>query len=303
LEATLDAYVANLVAVFAQVRRILAVDGTCWVNLGDSYATAAGGAPASGRLGPDGTRLRRPRGQDVLAPKNLLGVPWRVAFALQADGWWLRQAVIWHKPNAMPESVADRTSCNYEYLFLLTTSARYHFDLDPIRIPLAYPDAADGSRVFGGARKAGPESRSGATGASARRRGNTYRMPKYTADPAERVGRGGRGNLVATGAAHSAAHARGRNPGSVWSIPTRPNRLAHFAAFPVDLPTRAIAAGCKPGGVVCDPFAGISTTGLAAVHLGRSYLGVDVNAAYHDIALQRLAPLLGLDPTPTGDPQ
>jgi len=128
-------------------------------------------------------------------------------------------------------------------------------------------------------------------------------MPKYTADPAERVGRGGRGNLVATGAAHSAAHARGRNPGSVWSIPTRPNRLAHFAAFPVDLPTRAIAAGCKPGGVVCDPFAGISTTGLAAVHLGRSYLGVDVNAAYHDIALQRLAPLLGLDPTPTGDPQ
>src|SRR5690606_30926812 len=127
-----------------------------------------------------------------------------------------------------------------------------------------------------------------ATGASARRRGNTYGPAKYRTDPAEAVGRRGRGNLIATGSAHTATHPRGRNPGSVWSITTRPNRLAHFAAFPVDLPLRAIAAGCPPAGVVCDPFSGIATTGLAALQLGRSYIGIDINSSYHDLALARL---------------
>jgi site-specific DNA-methyltransferase (cytosine-N4-specific) len=280
--------------VFAQLRRVLKPTGTVWLNLADTYSSAAGGAPQGGRPQPGGGRLATPRTQDLVAPKNLLGIPWRVALALQAEGWWLRQDVIWHKPNAMPESVRDRPSCNYEHLFLLTASPRYHFDLDPIRVPLAVPGAADGTRVFGGAHRA----HLGATGASARRRGSTYGSAKYVTDPAEGVGRRGRGNLVATGAAHTAAHPAGRNPGSVWSITTRPNRLAHFAAFPVDLPLRAIAAGCPPAGVVCDPFSGIATTGLAALNLGHSYIGIDINASYHDLALARLRPHLPDGDTP-----
>jgi site-specific DNA-methyltransferase (cytosine-N4-specific) len=184
----------------------------------------------------------------------------------------------------MPESVRDRLSCSHEHLFLLVRSARYHFDLDPIRVPLACPNAADGTRVFGGVHKAGR----GGVGASARRRGSAYRPPKYLADPAAHHGRGARGNLIATGAAHTTAHPRGRNPGTVWSMATRPSRLPHYAAFPIDLPLRAIAAGCKPGGLVCDPFAGISTTGVAALRLRHRYIGIDINPAYHDLATGRL---------------
>jgi DNA modification methylase len=174
LETTVEEYVDRLVGVFDQIRRVLTPQGTCWLNLGDSYS-------AGSRTDYDiqcgrtaGRRLPGQRRSSDLPAKQLVGVPWRVAFALQGAGWWLRQAVIWHMPNAMPESVADRPFANYEYLFLLTRSPRHFFDLDPIRIPLTHPDAGDGSRVFGGAHKAG----NGATGASARRRGSTYRTPK-----------------------------------------------------------------------------------------------------------------------------
>ncbi len=132
LEPTVAEYVARLVAVFEQARRVLTPTGTCWLNLGDGYSSAAGGAPHSGRRQRDGTRATRPRAQDFLPPKNLIGVPWRVAFALQSSGWILRNAVVWSKINPMPESVADRLSTTYELLFLLTRSRRYHFDLDPI---------------------------------------------------------------------------------------------------------------------------------------------------------------------------
>lgn len=285
LEETLEEYLDHLLGVFDQLARVLRPRGTCWLNLGDTYSTAGGGAPTGGKPDTSGSRTRRPPAQRLLAPKNLVGVPWRVALALQATGtWWLRQCVIWHKPNAMPESVRDRPSSSHEYLFLLTRSLHYFFDLDPIRIPLARPEAADGTIVFGGGRKAGR----GVVGASARRRGNTYGpSAKYTTDPAAHHGRGGRGNLLATGTAHTSAHPVGRNPGSVWSISTRPSRLPHFAAFPIDLPLRCIAAGSPPGGVVLDPFAGVSTTGLAAVQLGRVYAGMDVSPAYHDLAKKR----------------
>ncbi|MFI6132714.1 DNA-methyltransferase [Micromonospora sp. NPDC051141] len=156
LEPTLDEYVDRLVDVFRQARRVLTPTGTCWLNLGDSYSSASGGAPQAGRRQPGGRRPARPRAQDTLAPKNLLGVPWRIAFALQADGWWLRNAIIWSKTNPMPESVRDRLSTTYELIFLLTPSPTYHFDLDPIRIPLIHPTAADGTRVIGGTAKAPP---------------------------------------------------------------------------------------------------------------------------------------------------
>jgi site-specific DNA-methyltransferase (cytosine-N4-specific) len=286
LEPTVETYVERLVAVFEQARRVLTPTGTCWINLGDSYTgggkrahDTSAGMPATRSLPPDRTG-------SVLPAKNLIGVPWRVGFALQSAGWWLRNAVIWSKNNLMPESVTDRLSTTYELLFLLTKSDRYHFNLDPIRAPLKRPDAADGSRVFGGARKG----TTGGVGATGRRRGSRYGTGKYTTDNDVGVApRAGRGNLVPLGHAHTAAHPRGRNPGDVWTIATRPYRGSHVAPFPIDLPLRAIAAGCPPGGVVLDPFSGAATTGLAALHLGRSYIGIDVAARFHDEALARIS--------------
>lgn len=284
LEATVEEYVARLVGVFDQVRRVLSPTGTCWVNLGDSYA----GGPKHAYDTASGIAATRSlpsvRNGSPLPAKNLIGVPWRVAFALQSSGWWLRNAVIWAKSNPMPESVTDRLSTTYELLFLLTASPRYHFDLNPIRLPLKRPEAADGSRVFGGARKGVL----GGVGATARRRGGRYGR-KYAADETGKPPRAGRGNLVPVGHAHTAAYPRGRNPGDVWTIATRPYRGSHVAPFPIDLPLRAIAAGCPPGGVVLDPFSGAGTTGLAAMRLGRRYVGIDIAAGFHDEAIARLA--------------
>ncbi|MEU7171531.1 MULTISPECIES: DNA-methyltransferase [Micromonospora] len=163
LEATVEQYVDRLVGVFDEVRRVLSPTGTCWLNLGDSYS--APGRRAEQTLGVNPV----PGSASTLPVKNLIGVPWRVAFALQASGWWLRNAVIWSKTNPMPESVRDRLSTTYELLFLLTTSPTYYFDLDPIRLPLARPEAVDGTRIIGGARKGA----TGGVGATARRRGAT----------------------------------------------------------------------------------------------------------------------------------
>jgi DNA modification methylase len=294
LEPTVEQYVARLVAVFDEARRVLTPTGTLWLNLGDSYAGGArrgydtGSGITPGRL--PGTRNRSP-----LPPKNLIGVPWRVAFALQATGaWWLRNAIIWAKTNPMPESVRDRLSATYELLFLLTRSDTYYFNLDPIRLPLKHPQAADGSRVFGGVNKAA----TGGVGATARRRGARYGTPgKYAAEDLGVEPGAGRGNLRPVGHAHTAAHPKGRNPGDVWHIATRPYRGAHVAPFPIDLPLRAIAAGCPPGATVLDPFSGAATTGLAALQLGSSYIGIDISAAFHDEALTRLRPHLP-DPQP-----
>jgi site-specific DNA-methyltransferase (cytosine-N4-specific) len=294
LEATPTEYVATMRAVFAEVRRVLAEDGTLWLNLGDSYArgnTGQGNAgPSSGLQGgtrpsfrQDGATCVPTKRSGSLPDKNLLGIPWRVAFALQDDGWILRHRIVWHKPNAMPESVTDRLSSKCEEVFLLTRSSRYWFDLDAIREPLAYPEALDGTRVFGGRNKGGD----GGVGATERRRGhNVYGatgMPEQT-------------GMGATGTRHTHASERGRNPGDMWSIPTRPFAQAHFAVFPPDLAERCIRAGCRPGGVVLDPFCGSGTAGMVAGRLGRRFIGIDLSAKYLDLALKtRLAqaPLLG----------
>lgn len=271
-------FVAALVAVFHQVRRVLADDGTLWLNIGDSYS-------AKRTYQVDQSKAQRSRidyAYDTThdrPAKNLLGIPWRTAFALQDDGWILRNAIIWHKPNAMPESVTDRLSTRYEHLFLFSKSRRYWFDLDPIREALAYPDAADGTRVFGGVNKAGI----GVVGSSERRTGGTYGK-KPTRPPGVSV------QSLEFGGAHDDVHPQGRNPGDVWTIPTVPFPGAHFAAFPPELPRRCIAAGCKPGGTVLDPFHGSGTTGMVAQRLGRRYIGIDLNAEYLDLSLRtRLA--------------
>jgi site-specific DNA-methyltransferase (cytosine-N4-specific) len=267
------AYVETLRATFAEARRVLADDGTCWLNLGDSYS--AGGGTANGLhayLGPHLT-AHRVAGMRI---KNLLGMPWRVAFALQEDGWILRNAIVWHKPNAMPESVRDRLNCRHELIFLFVKQPSYWFDLDPIRIPHA---PATQAQLRAAPKQGRRRPARGPTGGT--------RPPKYGAHARAVVAGRRYGNLQHV-RGHRAGHPRGRNPGDVWAIPTRPYRGPHFAAFPIDLPLRCIAAGCKPGGTVLDLFTGTGTTGLAAIQLGRRFTGIELSEKFASLAADRL---------------
>jgi len=281
LEASPSEYVETLRAVFAEVRRVLRPDGVLWLNLGDSYAGSWGnqghdperddlhvGVRGRGAL-PTGSRTgsRKP-GEP--GPKNLYGIPWRVAFALQDDGWTLRNDVIWSKPNAMPESVTDRLATRYEHVFLFSRSRRYWFDLDPIREPLAFPDTW--GHTFGGN---SPE--------VGRRRGSAY------AEPGKRAAETGVGNRHqdSTGPGMG-ADPRGRNPGDVWTIPTSPYPAAHFATFPPELARRCITAGCPPDGTILDPFAGSGTTLMVARRLLRKSVGIELNAAYCGLIVDRI---------------
>ena len=205
-----------------------------------------------------------------------MGIPWRTAFALQDDGWILRNDIIWAKPNAMPESVTDRMSSRHEHLFMLSKSPRYWFDLDPIREPLVKGNA-------------GSEFHTGKTGDHQLGRAST--KPRTTLTHGAASGT----NLQPTGARHESIHPEGRNPGDVWSVPTRPFSEAHFAVMPQALAERAILAGCKPGGTVLDPFSGSGTTGLAANKHGRKYVGIDLSADYLDLSLRTRFAQPGLD--------
>ncbi|HEY1188793.1 MAG TPA: site-specific DNA-methyltransferase, partial [Gemmata sp.] len=258
LERTVEEYVAQMVAVFRAVRRVLADDGVLWLNLGDSYAAQRGGTHqpaetlAGGRGGKteSGDRVNRGRFDGYNPTRNasaigfkhkdLIGIPWRVAFALQADGWWLRSDCIWSKPNPMPESVTDRPTRSHEYVFLLTKSARYFYDADAVR------EAAIGAdRVR-----------------------------------ADRVG----GNKYVEGVKHSDGavfvSATERRLRSVWTITPRPFRGAHFATFPPELAERCVKAGSRPGDAVLDPFGGSGTTGMVADRLGRDAVLVELNPEY-----------------------
>jgi DNA modification methylase len=263
------AYVATLRAVFAEARRVLADDGTCWLNLGDSYSADGGGATGlHAYLGSHLTTHKVPG----MRAKNLLGLPWRVAFALQEDGWILRNAIVWHKPNAMPESVRDRLNCRHELIFLLVKQSASWFDLDPIRIPAA------------ASRRSHPRANPQDTCST-----RAARTPKYGPHPRQVLTSRRYGDSLQRGSSHRAAHPRGRNPGDVWAIPTRPYNGPHFAAYPIDLPLRCIAAGCKPGGSVLDMFTGTGTTGLAALQLGRRFTGIELSPAFAKLAAERLS--------------
>jgi DNA modification methylase len=245
------------------VRRVLRDDGTCWVNLGDSYASGGRGC---GQAGPAGEKQRSnvgallgpKRAPEGLKDKDLVGIPWRVAFALQADGWWLRSDIIWAKPNPMPESVTDRPTKSHEYLFLLTKSARYYFDAQAIA-----EEAIHAGRVveYDGTQK-NCSAGDGVNG----------RETTFGANGPQRIEVGPT-----------------RNARSVWTIATSPYPDAHFATFPPELPRRCILAGSKPGDTVLDPFAGAGTTGLVADRLGRSFIGCELNPAYVTLARRRIA--------------
>lgn len=351
LEASPQEYIAKLVEVFCEVRRVLREDGTCWLNLGDSYArapTKGGSGPngknedrwgygeaqklrvvdpnskqatnrgadldglprsakvgssdgAVGRADRPGTRARgfRPgsgradgivdaRGQrnrngvgpvDGLKVKDLIGIPWRVALALQADGWYLRQDIIWHKPNPMPESVRDRCTKAHEYLFLLTKSNRYYFDSDAIAEPII--KGAAGSEFHVG--KTGKH-QLGRASKRPRASGNkTHKaVTEYEQSDSEEH-RTKAGLLKISGKAYGT-----RNKRSVWTIAPKPYKEAHFATFPPALVKPCVLAGSQPGSVILDPFAGAGTVGVVAKQHGRHFVGFELNPTYADMARKRI---------------
>ena len=290
LEATPDAFVAEMVAVFREVKRVLRDDGTLWLNLGDSYASYRDGkatpdtsrGDSLGTLVPKGSAKNRSAATFVgsaVKHKDLIGIPWRVAFALQADGWYLRSDIIWHKPNPMPESVTDRPTKSHEYLFLLTKSERYYYDADAIAEPvtestvarLAQPNLADqvgSDRVPGktnGNMKAVPPRFGGST---------------YGDDDAPE-------HRTKSGNAYELGNGR-RNKRTVWTVATQPFKGAHFATFPPALIEPCILAGCPKDGTVLDPFGGAGTTGLVADRLGRNAILCELNSAYAKMAEDRI---------------
>ena len=266
LESTPEAYVARMVEVFREVRRVLRDDGTCWVNLGDSYAANAATSKKIGEShrGSDTPTLNQPHqcrvsvrgGEWRIKAKDLVGIPWRVAFALQADGWWLRQDIIWHKPNPMPESVRDRCTKAHEYVFLLTKSDRYFYDAEAVSEASKYPDDNRKARQ-------NPE------------------------DYKSQMGEAGQIRAVINPSGARTYPTRNRR--SVWTITTKPYSGAHFAVMPADLVEPCIKAGCPEGGTVLDPFAGSGTTLAVAAELGRSGIGCELNPEYIELAEQRIA--------------
>ena len=262
LEPTPEAYCANMVEVFREVWRVLKPTGTLWLNLGDSYS-GGGGAHKPEHANPGLSKSAERNGvptseRDVMSglkPKDLVGIPWRVAFALQADGWWLRSDIIWSKPNPMPESVQDRPTKAHEYIFLLTKNQRYYYDADAIKEPASYAGAVIslGEKSFAKRQALGTNVSPSGNGLS-----DTYVVPD------------------------------GRNKRSVWEITTHPYPEAHFATYPEKLVEPCILAGCPQDGVVLDPFAGSGTTCAVAQRLGRKSIGTDLSEEYLKLASKRL---------------
>jgi len=283
LEATPDAYVARLVEVFCAVKRVLRDDGTVWLNLGDSYAAQRGGTHqpaetlAGGKNGKtqDGDRVNRDRHDGYnptrnasgigLKHKDLIGIPWRAAFALQADGWYLRQDIIWHKPNPMPESVTDRCTKAHEYVFMLSKSARYHYDYEAVKEPAISTDIKKFTDK--GADK---------------QRGHVRRHAGFNGRYADK--------LAADGVPET------RNRRSVWTVATKPFSGSHFATFPPDLIEPCILAGCPRGGTVLDPFGGSGTTAGVAIKHGRNAILCELNPAYAAMMPERVLSIAGKTP-------
>jgi len=291
LEPSPGEFVDELVAVFREVRRVLRADGTCWINLGDSYANdGKWGGQTGGKhvKALHDSPIGRTKRHTGLKAKDLIGVPWMVAFAMRADGWYLRQDIIWAKPNPMPESVRDRCTKAHEYLFLISKSERYYYDSVAIREP-----ASDTGRENG---RDGREEDQRARPPGSRPR--TLARLDYTAPRKIKVpggwdrGPGAHGTIHRDGRTSAEYQevevAGGRNKRSVWEIATNPFPQAHFATFPPALIEPCILAGCPAGGTVLDPFGGAGTTGMVADRLGRNAILIELNPEYAAIAERRI---------------
>ena len=285
LEATPAEFVAAMVEVFGLVRELLADDGVLWLNLGDSYAAGGMGAGSGKQLTNRGTaaggHMNKPRkAPEGLKPKDLVGIPWRVAFALQADGWYLRQDIIWHKPNPMPESVTDRCTKAHEYMFLLSKSERYYFDGRAIAQPIA-DSSKERLAQPNLPNQQGSDRVPGKTNGNMKAVGPRFGGNKYGDDDREES-RTKSGNEYTGGDGLA-------NRRSVWTVPTVPYSGAHFATFPPALIEPCILAGSRAGDVVLDPFFGSGTTGQVAQHLGRQWIGCELNQDYEPLQKERTA--------------
>lgn len=281
LEPTPEAFVAELVEVFREVRRVLRDDGTLWLNLGDSYAS--NGCYINAWLEKDHNKDKQHLhtknhtryedrkdfrgGEWGIKAKDLNGIPWRVAFALQADGWYLRQDIIWHKPNPMPESVEDRCTKAHEYIFLLTKSQRYFYDHEAVKVQA-----------------------SGATLDRNKYGFNTLFKGQFAGSPIDERYPNGKALEKPEFSIDGKANRR-----SVWTVPTKSYKGAHFATFPEEIPEVCIRAGTREGDLVLDPFSGSGTTLAVAKYLRRDYIGVELNPEYHKLIEERLQPALDLE--------
>ena len=259
LEETPEKFVNNLVEVFREVKRVLRDDGTVWLNLGDTYsATRWSNTPSTTGISQSHSDIVLQK-KTKLPDKNLVGIPWRVAFALQQDGWYLRQDIIWHKPNPMPESVKDRCTKAHEYIFLLSKSPKYYFDNEAIK---------EDSKYYGKDKRSD--------------KGNIRYEGKRTSDKDSKAQQ----SFVTINPK--------RNKRSVWTVTTKPFKGAHFATFPMDLIEPCVLAGCPEGGTVLDPFGGSGTTGIVASNHNRKAVLIELNAEYIEIARQRIQDQGGL---------
>lgn len=294
LENTVDEYVQNMVEVFRMVRELLHDDGTLWLNLGDSYAGSGRGMTRSGLndgKNPKTKGLILPKQnarQSNLKPKDLIGIPWRVAFALQADGWYLRQDIIWHKPNPMPESITDRCTKAHEYIFLFSKSRKYFFDHHAIKEPVAESSLKrlnqNIDKQTGSSRVPNKHNGPMKVVYSRSARDNFKRVdskravviPNQTAGTHREERPDSEYDLLT------------RNKRSVWQVSTKPYKGALFATYPIDLIEPCILAGSRIGDVVFDPFMGSGTTAAAALKNDRKYLGCELNQSYEQLQDERL---------------
>ncbi|RAT95697.1 site-specific DNA-methyltransferase [Brevibacillus sp. Leaf182] len=304
LEPTPEMFVAHMVLVFREVWRVLRDDGTLWINFGDSYAGSMKGRNADGQGNPGGYH-KQSGGQSggnidykqfdfsSLKSKDLIGIPWRIAFALQADGWYLRMDNIWNKPNPMPESVRDRPTKAHEYMFLLSKNERYYYDSESIKEPISQSSierlsqdvqsqrgssrANAGGKTNGNLKAVGGSKGAFGPEQSRKRSGNKERKSgEQRGRPDSHLG----GSIPWEGST--------RNKRSVWTVATAKTGEAHFATFPEKLPCPCVLAGSPQGGIVFDPFMGSGTTGIVAKKLGRKFIGIEMNQEYIELAERRI---------------
>lgn len=267
LEQTPQQYINRLADIFDEVKRVLKKDGTLWLNIGDSYAGSGKGAAVDpenakkwkqgtnvGTIAPNTAKIRTPMN---IKPKDMIGIPWMLAFELRNRGWYLRQDIIWAKKNPMPESVKDRCTKSHEYVFLLSKSNKYYFDYENIK---EQSSSRTNKRVINGDLQ-------------------RYGGKKYTENPDK---------FYRTKSGNAYVYRQKRNKRDVWFLPTKPYRWAHFATFPEDLVIPCLLAGCQENGIALDPFFGSGTLGVVCIRKNRFFVGIELNSEYIDLAENRL---------------